>query len=1691
MIEIAGYTFDVPVHEGVATVLYRGSRNEDGSKVAVKILRNAYPTWRELSGLRREHAILRELDVAGVPRALDLVEQERRLALVMEDLGPTSLADLLVTQGRLDPESALRIAIPLGRTLDELHRRRIVHKDMKPRNVMIAAGTLAPYLVDFGLAARISQETAAPDVLEGTLAYIAPEQTGRINRPVDRRSDLYSLGATLYEMLTGAPPFNVTDEAEAIHAHLVRVPQPLHTRAPAVPKALSDVVLKLLEKAPEDRYQSARGVVFDLEECLRQLGATGTVEPFPLGRGDRVEEIRTSDRLVGRENELDALSAALERAKSGTTALALVKGSSGIGKSAMVRELVASRAGLCAAFASGKFDPMARSKPLSAVGQALRSLVRGALAEPKPMLEVRKRDLVAAVGSSGRLIADLCPELAILLGPQREPPALGPSEAKNRLALVMRRVLSAFARDGAPLVLFLDDLQWADPGSLDLLVRILSDPDTRNLLVVGAYRDDEVDAAHPLMATLDALSKAGVPLVDINLGPLSAQATTAIVAHALDAEPQDAEPLAAVAWTKTQGNPFFLSQFLRALHEDGLLVFDRAAGRFTWDLEQVKGAMVTDNVLALMARKVDRLAPSTRRALLLAACIGPTFDLWTLATLLEVTPSTAAASLWEALRDGLVQPLGADYRLLDSGADVPDGAELSVSYQFVHDRVQEACYALVPQEERAALHLAIGRQLIARAGGELPDDALLEVARHLNLGASHITDPAERMQTAMLDLRAGRRAMAAAAHEAAAGLFAAGRALTGEEGFERDHDGCFALWLEGAECEALSGEMDRAEALLDELLRHASTTLERARAEDVRVRMFARRGRFADAARVGLSTLAELGVTFPEGDAERGAAFGEAMGKLGEILADRRIEDLVEAETIDDPEESAIQALLLDSTIPAFYASPALYGLLAVEQVRRSLVHGHTVASPYAYSAYGYMLALILGRHAEGVAFGKLSLALADKQKSAAIAAKLQATFAQSVYVREPLSYAIGYFERGLSATLEVGDYNYLAATLCGISPMRIAAGQPLEPLRAEIDRCLVLARRTHDVLATAATTLSAQVVSCLLGGTRGSMSLEADGFDEAAWRAGLDEKNHGLAIFYLHAYKLFLAVLYGAPEAAIAQHAEAERHSAGTAGTYWTVYIWFLASLAHLASARAAKTPEERSTSADAASAQRDRIAAFVASCPANFANKLALLDAERAALDEARWPEALDLYDKAIRLAHEHVLPHEEAIANELCGRFLLRRGRERAARGYLADAYRGFLYWGASAKARALAQELPEIVGALNIERRGATTRSQTIGSLSGATIFGRATTDSLRDAALVLRAAQTIAGEVVLSRVISRLMRIVVENAGAESGALLLSRGEELTVEATFQASPEIIQVGQRRPLEEHTELPEQVVLYAWRTREALSLDDAPSDARFAADRYLRAKKTRSILCLPVSHQGRPIGLLYLEHSSSTGVFTDVRAELIGLLASQAAIAIENAMLVEGVQAANEEVRRANERLEREVAERTRDLEKSNRELFATNALLARELDERAQAEAERAALREQMLDAQRARLAELAAPLLPISEDVLVMPIIGTVDAERAGQVMETALDGAQRFGARVMILDITGMRHVDTAVVSALLSVTRALELLGTQTILTGVRPSVAQAIVDLDADFTGIATLSTLRAGIARVLSGRARRSR
>ncbi|XXX76958.1 AAA family ATPase [Sorangium sp. So ce134] len=1695
-IDLPGHVVEQLIHEGSKTRVYRGRRASDQRPVVIKTLKGEHPSVRDLALLRHEFGLLRDLDIDAVVRVCSLERTRGGLALVTEAVEGTTLRAILHDR-RLDLRTALSLSVAIADSIGAVHRCHITHKDINPRNIIISSDLRRATLIDFGAASRLQQELQQPtsvSTLQGTIAYVSPEQTGRMNRGIDYRADLYSFGVTLYEMLTGALPFPDGDPMDVLYSHIARPPVPPHERRGDVPEPVSEIVLKLLAKTPEDRYQSAYGVKADLAECLRSLEQTGRVHPFPIGRSDRSYELRVPQKIYGRDAERDRLLAAFERTRAGAAEIALVSGYSGVGKSALVHETYKAIARVGGHFAHGKFDQLNRGVPCASIVQAFRGLVQQVLSERTEALSRWRAELGSALGANAGVLVELIPELALIVGEAPPVAALGPSESQNRFDMVFRSFLGVFTAPSRPLVLFLDDLQWADPASLRLLRLLLTDPDTGHLLVVGAYRDNEVSPAHPLVITLDALRAANAAVTDIPLAPLSPEDVTALVSDALGRAPQDVAPLSGLVHGKTQGNPFFIGQFLRMLGDDGLLRCEPETGRWEWDLPAIESRAVTDNVVDFMIAKLQRLAAPTRRALKLAACIGHTFDLRTLATISEQPAAQAAQDLWEAMREGVVLPIDADYRLVQPGEQPHDepaseaslAASYQVSYQFLHDRVQQAAYALIADEHKRAVHLRVGRLMLASQRGEPQEDQLFDVVNHLNYGARLIADPGERALLGRLNLRAGRKAKSATAYGAAAEYFSAGRSALGDDGASGDDALRWALTLEAAECEYLCGRFAEAEALFQRLLDVARSNLDRARVQSLRMKLYQVAGRYDEGVTVGQEALRLFGVDIPGTSEEIGAAVSAEVAQIPESMAGRSIEDILHAPLLADEHVRATIQLLADCAPCAYIGRPGVFPLIALKMLNLSLRHGNTEASCFAYSVYGFMLVAAFGDIPSGFRFSEMSIRLNEKLGDISLRGTLLHLHGDHInfwvhHIRDDLPI----LERAFLACLEAGDLVYASYLAFETVWQVYEKGDPLAEVHRVAERFASFARKAgnHAVLETIR--LEQQLVRSLKGLTAADASLSDEGFAEEACLAALTRASFGCGIAFYHIIRLILLYSHGQPGAALAA-AEAARPVLGAvmAMPIEATYHFYLAlTLVALGE----HDERERQRHAEALSASLEKLELWARECPDNFRAKHLLVLGEMARVS-GRDAEAMELYDDAIDAARQSEFIQVEALASELAGLYYARKGRRRIAALYLSAAMHAYRQWGAERKAAALIRQhgldAPPVDGAPAAERDQAVSRSSTVS-------VNHPLLNKLVDVAAVLQATHAISSELVLGKALEGVMRAVLSSAGGQRGFLVLAREDRLVIEAAITIDPESIEVELRRPLEESSDLPVSVVHYVARTRELVILDDAAVSPRFAADPYLAARRPRSVMGLPLIHQNRLTGVLYVENTLASGAFTPEQTELLRLLGAQIAAALENALLYGRLQEVSEGHRAMNDRLESEVQRRTEELCSVNQrlsqkaeQLNRANERLLDELGERERAEQARAALQEEIIEVQRLRLSEMATPIIPITDRVLVMPLIGTMDAARAAQVLEASLGGVQRHNPSVVIIDITGLKHVDAGVADTLIRTASALRLLGARAILTGMQPEVARALVQGGIDLRGIVTRSTLQSAIAHALA-------
>ncbi len=1476
MAEDSEYVLLELLREGEDFTLYRGKARVNGMPILAVRVAAEQPSPQDLRRLNNEYSLAGELDVTWAAQPLALTRYQGRAVLILRDPGGEPLARVIERHKAQPTDFArlLTIAIGLAAALDQAHRKGIIHKDIKPANVLVDdAGHV--WLTGFGIASRLPRERQAPappEVVAGSLAYMSPEQTGRMNRSMDARSDLYSLGVTLYQMLTGMLPFAAADPLEWVHCHIARQPA-----APAdgrdLPEPLSAIAMRLLAKNAEERYQTAAGLQADLRRCLSAWQLRSRIEPFPLGADDLSDRLLIPEKLYGRGRELESLLSAFDRVVTqGTAEIVLVSGYSGVGKSSIVNELHKALVPSRGLFAAGKFDQYKRDVPYATLAQAFQMLVRQILVKSEEEVGLWRRALLEALGPNGQLLIDLIPELEFVIG--RQPPVaeLPPQEARGRFQLVIRRFLGTFARAEHPLALFLDDLQWLDTATLELLERLTVDRDVRHMLLIGAYRDNEVSPSHPLMRTLAAIRSDGARMQEIVLTPLAPDDIDRLVAEALRCVRSSAQPLARLVYEKTGGNPFFAIQLLTSLADEGLLHFDREAAVWIWELDRIRANGYSDNVADLMLGTLRRLPHPTQTALQQLACLGNVVDIALLTLAFEQPAEAIHAPLSDAVRTGLI-------------------LRLESSYSFLHDRIQEAAYALIPEGARAGAHLRIGRALLAGLTAEGLAERLFDVANQLNRGAALLIDHDEKVATAAIDLKAGRKAKASAAYTSASAYFAAGMALLDERVWSTDYELMISLWLERVECELLTGELANGGQLIEQLLPRAASKVDEAAVCRLKIQLQVMKSENTQAVTTALTCLRGFGIDVPAHPTEQQVeAEYEAVWHA---LNGRSIESLIDLPLMTDSEVLAATKVLSDLFAPAYLSDSNLACLQICRLVRISLQQGTSAASAYAYASWVAGPGWVFHRYDESYRFARLACDLVEKHGFIASQAKVYASTAASAVWTQSITTAIDFNHKASWSAIEMGDLAFACFPMSVLVAYCLLRNDPLDALWREAEMALDFVRKVKfgdlaDIIAN-----QQRFIKTMQGRTATLSTFNDASFDEATFEAQLTGNRMPMLIGSYWSLKLQARFLSGDFGEALAAAGKAKLFVEALATTTHVIDYYYYTALTVSALYEAASA-DQQAVWRELLTSHREQLREWADNCPLTFSDKLALISAEIARI-EKREADALRLYEEAIHLARAQGFVQNEGLAHELAAQHCLALRLETAGYAHLRSARNCYGRWGAHGKVKQLHERHPRL--------------REELTAASSATIgppVGRLDVDT------VAKASQAISSEIVLPRLVEKLLRIAVENAGAERGLLILlgggAPGDEPRIAAEATTGPGGLEVFARRAAVTSSDLLQAALHYATRTREHLLLDDASADSLYSKDEYVRQRRARSVLCLPIIKQGRLLGALYLENNLTPSAFTPDRAAVLQLLASQAAISLENASLYSELQREERNFRR---------------------------------------------------------------------------------------------------------------------------------------------------------------------------------------
>ncbi len=1512
MINLTGYEFKEEISKSEKSTILRGTRDSDGYPVVVKLLNREYPSAKELSDFVREYEIMNKIALNGIIKAYNMEKFNNSLAIIMEDIGGESVAKVLKSI-KVGIAEKLSLAIQMTDSLIQVHKQNIIHKDVNPSNFIWNYKTNKVKIIDFGISAELIREVSLcfnSNILEGTLDYISPEQTGRICRPIDYRTDLYSLGITFYELFTGQLPFHGDDELEIIYSHIAKKPIPPIGINPEIPVVLSDIIMKLVAKTVEDRYQSAFGLKKDLEFCKQLLEEKREILGFIPGQGDILDRFEIPHKLYGRAAEIEMLISGFERAAEGTSELLLVSGYSGIGKSSLIHEIRKPITGKKGYFISGKFNQFERNIPYYGITQAIKELIKQLLAQSQNSLDNWKQRLLDAMGSNGQVIIDIVPELEQIIGPQPQVAELNPLEAQNRFQMTFREFINVFARPEHPLVFFLDDLQWSDTSTLDLINYIMTAGNIQYVLFIGAYRNNEIQAGHPLIRLTEELKNAqqdsNSTVHQIFLKPLEFSAINQLIADTFHSQPETTESLANIISQKTQGNPFFINQLLNSLYLQGTFTFLPEKGQWVYDLEKVEAVEISDNVVDLLVKGLELVPEETMNILKLVACIGTQFDLKTVSLISEKSVAALGKDLWIAIEKEIVLPLNNNYKFINTLSEM-NPLDLEMRFSFAHDRIRQAVYSLITESEKCEIHLNIGREYLKCFRESKRTDEIFDMVNHLNNGICFIQEKDDRLELADLNIMAGNKAKKSTAFAVALSYFETAESLLSEEEWALMPDKYFALLVEQASTALLSGDLFKADAICGHLSKIANNNIEKGAVSNIKVLILIFQGKLIETIDEIRKTLLLFDVSLPETPEDIGQKMQEGIAKMQQFLAVTPVEELINLPVMNDPEKCMAMQLLFQVVPPAIQVNPQLYMLASLMMFEMTMTYGTSPLSCKCFGDCGVILEVALGDYKTGYKLCEAAFALINKFKAESQKPAVYFIFTYISYWSAHYQEGLDYYDMSYRTGLETGDLMHATYAIAHKMHLFMWVGKNLSECKTETENTMAFLKQAKGSIPLVLTEIVYYIIHKFQTTPEQNGQLDFEEKDNEM--IGMIEKTHNLPFLgRFFQYNTYVNIILGNMEEAEKWNMMAEKIIFAGLTDFPVSDHYFFQGLILIHKWNKA-TAEEQAEMEENLNNIKQKLKNWAENCPQNFAHKYYLLSAEMAIVKNESLDTVVDLFMKAMESIGDNDFIQFKALINELYGEFWLNKGDKTIGKAYIREAHYLYKQWGAYGKVWLLERQCSHY---FMVEEN----------TLRGTIIKGiRGSTTSLGniDMSSILKSSQAISSEIKIDKLLTTLTSTMIENAGAERGCLLLRNevDQQFYIEVIQYANSNQLSVIHSLPFTESNDLCVEIVQYVTRTREAVVIHNACKDDNWQNNPYIMKNRTKSVLCIPVIYQNRLKGVVYLENNLSDNVFTSERLETLKILSSQASISIENARLYEN--------------MEEKVRERTIQLNSANEKL----------------------------------------------------------------------------------------------------------------------------------------------------------------
>lgn len=1384
----------------------------------------------------------------------------------------------------------LSIAVSITESLMDLHHEDHIHGRLSLGKISVQTEEINKVLSQvsaFNISLTLEQDESSSTVNDTERldwAYLAPEQTGRLKSETDARTDLYTLGVIFYELLVGEHPYQAEEPAEWIYAHLAK--QPLHPSEinNYIPQVIGDIILKLMAKAPEARYQSASGLLHDLKSCKDKWERDGFIEVIPLGQKDVVNQLRMPIILSGRDKEMAGLTDSYAHCLNGKSDIVLIRGGAGSGKTTLIREWYRSQQQERGYLISGKADQLVKEVPYAPLIQAFQELIHRLLSGSAEQLSRWKDKLILTLGDHAGMMTEMIPNLSLIIGEQPAAETLPWTESRNRIQFAFQAMIHTFAGKRKPFVLFLDDVHWADAATMDFIRSIAESRVLSYFLCILAFRDNELPAEHQQ----DPLQWKEGTYNQIMLAPFTLKETEQILGEMLSLDAFRSRSLSEAIFQKTAGNPLYMKQFLQFLYEKKWLQFDTREESWQWDTEQIRKQETLGNVHSFMLDKLQRLPQSTGDTLRRAACIGYSFDLHTLVAICQDSAEKVLQYLEAALRDGIILPVREreSWQALPKTVDSTN-AESSVPnawFEFIHDTIQQVAYGAMTDQEKEVVHAEIGRYKRSDQIADMQDEKLYTTLYHLMLAKNQLTDRAEKLDIAEMVLQASRKARKSGAYLSAAAYLTFGTDLLTDMDWEDHHACMYEIHLERMQVEVICGHVETGERLFEQLVAHAHNSLEELRIYAVKLEVDINRGNAREAFHTGVQFLGKLGVELPSevGVERRQKELRQIRKLLREGLEN---ELLLERSKEATPDELAMTQLLSIVARASSFVDMNVFVVIICRSIRFMLAHHAVKQFPEIIAIFASYASSEVGWHNEGIELSEAALRLGEESLSP-VKAKLSFIYALTHVWQLSAQETWPLFKEAHRLSLASGDMYYAGFSLRGMIFSLFFGGA----VKELFEFCQVQGGVFHikDPFILKSFTLYQQFAMCLKGETTSRFSMNDDTFNEETFIQEMNpvERRIGL-VFEYHICKIQLLYLFGRYDEATTLWERTENSE-----RYYKYHSHLPEGMLYGYLALSAVYPtlsqSEQILADGKMQSMLRNMRTWSERGPAHFLPKYWLMKGESARI-KGKWEQAITYYDEAIEEAAKNEYKQFEAIACELAGKLLFQMGKKKFAKTYLMDAQQAYKQWGAKEKCMQLSEQYAELLVLshdygkvweqdLKIARKSTEVDYYELNEGPPVELDR----DMFKKAAA--RLTQTEGFEQLLGHYLVTLM----ENAGAAKGFWIVNKAGDLWIEAEYDINRNVSRSGHSASLESCFDLPISLVRFVARTQQPLVLDDAHLDDLFAWDPYIRSVRPRSIICLPVQQLDQLAGIVYLENEAVTGGLASQRLELMQLMSAQLAV-----------------------------------------------------------------------------------------------------------------------------------------------------------------------------------------------------------